>query len=416
MNTRLFRKAAIDHLTSPEELDQIIRVSSTGAWAALTAILLLCSAAVTWAVTGSVPTTASGEGMIVRTGGVLNVVARASGGVRTINVAVGQHVDANQAVATIAQPLLAERLRGMQDSLGELMRKRERDLKLKSEEVEVRRAALARQRANTTRLVEEAEARATLAAAEVPVMEELFKRGLVTNQQVIAARQKLIQFQGEAEQHRAEEKQLDAQEFDLSSQTAALDSDMAFQIASQQREIASVGNELALAETVAAPTAGRVVEIKVSAGGTVTADMPVISIQPDSDTLEALVYVSALQAKDIVVGMEAQVSPSTVKPEEYGFMRGRVVFVADYPATAAALMRNFQNEQLVSAIGARGPVTEVRVTLDSDPGTVSGFRWSSPAGPPLRISSGTLSTVHIVTQRRAPISLVIPRLRQAVAR
>src|SRR6185503_6817130 len=110
--------------------------------------------------------------------------------------------------------------------------------------------------------------------------------------------------------------------------------------------------------------------------------------------------------------MDARISPSQVKREEYGFMWGKVVFVADYPATAAAVMRNFQNDQMVQTLAGHGPVTEVRVTLDRDPGTVSGFRWSSPGGPPIRVTAGTIAVAEVVTNRRAPISLVIPLLRQ----
>ena len=47
-------------------------------------------------------------------------------------------------------------------------------------------------------------------------------------------------------------------------------------------------------------------------------------------------------------------------------MRGKVVFVAEYPATAAAVMRNIQNEQLVQTLTGQGPVTEVRVALERD--------------------------------------------------
>ena len=110
--------------------------------------------------------------------------------------------------------------------------------------------------------------------------------------------------------------------------------------------------------------------------------------------------------------MPARISPSTVKREEFGYMWGKVVFVPDYPATVAAIMRNFQNEQLVQSLAGRGPVTEVRVALEPDATTVSGYRWSSPGGPPVKISAGTIAVAEIVTATRAPITLVVPILRQ----
>lgn len=412
MDTRLFRKASIERLSSPEELDQVLKTSSSGTWAALLAVLLLCSAASVWAVKGSISTTATGNGMIVRVGGVINVVARATGTVRSIDVKVGHHIRAKQLVATVAQPALTEKVRGLRDELASLEVKRDRDLKLKAEEVAIRMEAIARQKTNAERSVVELTEQAALADAQTAVQEQLSAKGLVTNLQVIAAREKAVDIRSQIEDKKALLKQLDAQNVEAQSQTASLDSDLRFQIANKEREIRAAESEKVLLETVESPYAGEVLEIKVSPGGSVTADAPVMSIQPDSEGMEAVAYVSALQAKDVALGMEARVSPSTVKREEYGFIRGHVVFVADYPATTAALMRTFQNEQVTAVMAATGPVTEVRVVLEPDPRAISGFLWSSPGGPPVRISAGTLTLTEIVTQNRAPIVLVVPLLRE----
>jgi HlyD family secretion protein len=414
MSSPIFRRAALERLSSPEELDQVVTISIGGAWFALTAILLLCAAAVVWAMTATLPTTATGSGMVAGTGGVLNVVSRGSGIVRSIDVAIGQHLDANQVVATIAQPVLTTRVRGMRDELQEVLVKHQQDRKLKQEEIDLRLEALARQRANLERSIAELADQARLAAERVPALEQLFARGLVTNQQVIGARQTLVELNGLSADRSAQLKQLDAQAFELRTQIEALEAATRLDIASRERQIAAATDDLSLQETVVSPYAGDVVEIKVSAGGTVADGTPILSIQPDAKDLEVVTYVSALQAKDIRAGMDARVSPSTVRREEYGYIRGTVIAVANYPSTAAAIMRNFQNEQLVHALTSAGPVTEVRIVLEQDPATISGFRWSSSAGPPIRISAGTIAVADIVTETRAPITLVVPLLRRTL--
>jgi HlyD family secretion protein len=155
-----------------------------------------------------------------------------------------------------------------------------------------------------------------------------------------------------------------------------------------------------------------VIEMKVVPGSTVTAGAPLFSIQPDVSELEVLAYVPSVKVKDIQNNMEAQISPSTVRREEYGFLRGRVQSVADYPATPAALMRSFQNESLVQALTGSGPITELRVELEPDPQTQSKYRWSSPAGPPVTLTSGTICSVRIITRSQRPISLVIPYIKE----
>jgi HlyD family secretion protein len=414
MDTGLFRKASLERLSSPEELDQVITISVSGGWAALIAILLFCAAAGVWGVAGRLPTTATGSGMIVSTGGVLTVVSRGSGIVRSVDVAVGQHVEANQVLALIAQPALADRVRGMTDELQAMVRRHQQDLKLKAQETAIRLEALARQRTNTERAIKEFQEQARLAAERIPIMEQLYAKGLVTNQQVLASREKLVELNGDVEDRAAQLKQFEAQAFELESQRATLDADAQLDLDSRKRQIAAASSEQALQETVTTPYAGAVVEVKVSPGGSVGTGTPVLTIQPDADTLEVLTYISSLQAKDIRKGLDARISPSQVKREEYGFMWGKVAFVADYPATAAAVMRNIQNDQLLQTLTGRGPVTEVRVTLERDPSTTSGFRWSSARGPSLRISPGTIVSAEIVTDRRAPISLVVPILRQTL--
>jgi HlyD family secretion protein len=89
-----------------------------------------------------------------------------------------------------------------------------------------------------------------------------------------------------------------------------------------------------------------------------------------------------------------------------------VTSIADYPATPAALMRNFQNESLVTALTGSGPVTEVHVQLIADPATGSGYKWSSPLGPPVKLSSGTLCSVQIVTRRQRPVTLILPSVKE----
>ena len=44
--------------------------------------------------------------------------------------------------------------------------------------------------------------------------------------------------------------------------------------------------------------------------------------------------------------------------------------------------------------------------------TSSGYKWTSPTGPPQRIQQGTLCRVWITTRSRSPISLVLPLLRE----
>ena len=99
--------------------------------------------------------------------------------------------------------------------------------------------------------------------------------------------------------------------------------------------------------------------------------------------------------------------PATEFQEDFLFARSQE------PDTPAELMRNFENEVLVKALTEAGPVTELHIEMDKNLKTPSGYQWSSPKGPSVTISGGTLCTAEIVTRWQAPITLVLPFLRRA---
>ena len=408
MNTNVFRKVSLERLASPEQLDQLLRVTSPKSWVGLTALFLLLATAVVWAFAGSIATKASGQGVIVRTGGVLSVVSRGSGLILSLDVKVGDKIRANQIVARIAEPVLVEKMKASHEALAEARQARQRSLEIRKNGTRLSQEALQRESANALRQMKELEEQAKLAAEDIPVEEQLLAKGLVTKQQTIATRQKLIGIQGQIASMQAQVKQLDAQQFSLEAANLQVDAEMQARISNLDRDVAGMEQELNVAENVVSPYGGEVLEVKVDAGGAVAAGQPILSIQPDAHNLELLAYLPSAQAKDVRNGMEVQVSPATIKREEFGFMKGKVVYVSDYPVTSAALMRNFQNEMLVTALTANGPVTEIRVVLEVDPSVSSGFHWSTPKGAPVVISSGTICNIDIVTRRQKPATLALP--------
>jgi HlyD family secretion protein len=113
--------------------------------------------------------------------------------------------------------------------------------------------------------------------------------------------------------------------------------------------------------------------------------------------------------------MEVQLAPSTVEPEEYGYLVGRVTYVSDYPATAKAMMLLLKNEQLVESLGRDAPF-EVRAELVPAPGTVSRYRWTSSGGPAIQLQSGTPAVGRVIVDERRPIFMVLPQLQRLFAR
>ena len=88
--TRVFRKVALERMSSPEQLDQLLRVTTPKTWLALLSLIALLAVAVAWGYWGQLTTRVSGQGVLIRSGGVQNVVALGAGQVVAIRVRVGR--------------------------------------------------------------------------------------------------------------------------------------------------------------------------------------------------------------------------------------------------------------------------------------------------------------------------------------
>jgi HlyD family secretion protein len=96
-----FRHRALQRLTTPAELDRLVRVTLPRGWVALIALLAVLAATVVWSTVATVPTTLSGTGYLLPEGGLREVQAPITGSVEQLALASLQHVIAQKTVGGI---------------------------------------------------------------------------------------------------------------------------------------------------------------------------------------------------------------------------------------------------------------------------------------------------------------------------
>lgn len=277
----LFRRSALEQLSSPEQLDTLMQVTTPAGWLALLAIVILLVALILWSLVGQLPSKVGGQGILIAPGGVNTVVSPVAGQVVDVYYSMGDEIQIGSVVARIAEA------------------------------------------------------------------------GKTLNTKVIS------------------------------------------------------------------PYAGRILEVQMSADNLVERGTPILSVETlgegESDQihpmLEAVIYVSPTEGKKILPGMKVEISPSTVRSEEYGYIIGQVTSVGEFPATRQGMMRVLGNEQLIDVLLTGGAPIEVRVDLRVEANTLSGYAWTSSQGPPVRLDGGTLCNAFITVSQQRPISLVLPILR-----
>jgi HlyD family secretion protein len=408
----IFRKVALERLSSPEQLDQLVQVTDPRGWLALAGLSALILAAISWGVWGSIPSEAQGQGILLRQGGVSALVAAANGQVEEILVSVGDVIEKGQPVARIRQDALLRQIKDDQSKLTALRTEYANAVRFAEEQKRLRARDLAQQRANLERTIEATEKDLALLRERVEAEQSLLNDGLITKQAFLTTQQTLNTRRDELAGHRLELNGLELKRLEADQQ---LDQQLeARQTAIRDLDLAARELNAQLGENVKilSPYSGRVLEILADHGAVVTPGTPVLNVEVLSEDLMAVLFVPASAGKQVQRGMTVRVSPSTVKREEYGALLGRVVWVAEFPSTSRGMTRLLGNEALVAKLMEQGPPIQVNVALNRNPATPTGYRWSSSRGPSLKISSGTLASGDIVVKEDRPITLVIPTLRE----
>jgi HlyD family secretion protein len=408
----IFRKIALERLSSPEQLDQLLQVTRPTGWLALAAFGAMIVAAFGWGLYGSIPTEATGEGILLRRGGVAAVVAAGSGQVEALAVGTGQLIEKGQVVARLRQDSLVRQIRDARTKQADLMRAYGELQRSAAEQKRLRRRDIEQERSKLEASIATLGKDIELARDRIAAQEKLLKEGLITQQTLLGSKQDL---NGKRDQLASQRLQLDG----LALKRLEADQQLDQQLTARQGEIRDLDlqlRELAakLAENVAvvAPFAGRVLELMVDRGDVVSPGSPIVSVELTSQELMAVLFVPASEGKRVQPGMAARISPSTVKKEEFGSILGRVKWVAAFPSSARGMLRLLGNDALVGKLMSEGPPIQVDVALTFDPGTPTGFKWSSSRGPAGRISSGTLASGTVVVKQEHPIGLLLPSLRQ----
>ena len=413
LSNRIFREAAIDRLSSPDQLDQLVGVARPVDWLAAGGAGLALVIVLAWGVWGRIATRVDGDGIMVGDGGrLVEAVAAGGGRLSTLDVAVGDQVAEGQRVARLAQADIDARRRAAvamrqqrEHEYADLAETDAREARAEDVSDTARQAGL-RQAAAA------ADDRAVVLAANVRTTEGLVRQGLATQPDLEQMRADLAAARQRAIEARNAGLTLGADRLDRQARRSREIAAAQYRLDDARREVAQLADTLDRESNIVAPIAGRVTEIKVSPGAFMPAGTPVAAIESLRTRLQAVVYLSAEAGKQARPGMRARIEPATVRRDEYGAMIGRIVSVSPYPATPEGMTATLHNAELVARFSRGGPPYAAIVQLEADPAAPSGYRWSSGRGPLLAIASGALVHAEIVTRERRPLDLLLPLIRR----
>lgn len=404
--------AAPPRLRSPEELDHLVTVTTPLGWFALATVGFVVLAALVWGFVGSIPTTVKGDGILLRGGRIASVAALGTGKVAELNVAVGARVSAGQVVGTITQPTLEAQISGQKITVAKLQTNYETVQSEQTRGLNEQLAFLAKQRDSTNTSITAYQQLVKSLTAIVQSQQQLMTKGLIPATSYIQTQSQLNQTEISLLQAENQLKKIDA---DVTS--AKISAEQAIfaaetQLLQQKAQLDELQTQLVETSKLIASDDGEVIGLLALPGQAISTGDAVVSIEALNQEMKALVYMTSGEGKRVRPGMTIQISPGTAEVYDFGYLIAKVGAVSEAPATQEAMLSLLGNQRLVQTFTEKGAPIAVEATLERDPSTRSGFRWSSSKGPPFEIRSGTLCSARVITQEQRPITLVIPLLKE----
>jgi HlyD family secretion protein len=373
---QLLRKASVEKLSSPEQLDMMMRVTSPMGWVALCAIGVLIVVAIVWSVTFPMPVKVDGRGFMVRGEAVQEVQILTAGTLQSVEVKTGDIIEPGTVVAKVSMPDIEARLISARALLGELEAQT-------SSSGSQTASIQGRLRAQIARLEQDRRQK-----------QELVNRGLLTSAAVASIDQQITSLQNSL------------------AQSMIGTGDRGLRVEDKRLEVRELETKLANESVVRSPFGGRVVAVRAGAGQPVRPGDALLSLESTREPMRVVGFVPLAAGKQVTPGLEVRIAPSFIRVEDYGFMVGKVVSVSTLPATPEEIQRIVANDALARQYIDLNPFQVVIEPVLAE--TPSGFRWTSSAGPPVEVGSGTDCTVQVVVETRKPISYVIPTVKQTL--
>ncbi|MFV0413818.1 MAG: biotin/lipoyl-binding protein, partial [Oscillospiraceae bacterium] len=111
----LFRKSSLDKLSSPEQLDRTIVITSPSFWVAMVGAFVAIFAALIWSVVGRLPIQVEARGIYLQSEGLTALYAQSGGIVTRVEISEGDAVQEGQTLVTIADATLSEDILRLQE-------------------------------------------------------------------------------------------------------------------------------------------------------------------------------------------------------------------------------------------------------------------------------------------------------------
>jgi HlyD family secretion protein len=411
----IFRERAVDSASSPESINRVAPIASARLWVLLAGAGAVVATFTAWGFFGSIPLTVRGTGILIEGSMVVAAEAPADGRIGDLLAKPGDRVEQGQVLAVVANPLLeAQRI----DAQNAAARLREQDANMTAAEDVASAAFTASMNVRDSecrRRIDRAAAIALDFSKAVEVKRDLVRQGLLAESELLTIANATLEIERSLSDARSELLRIQADRTEASIRRQQDRQRRENGISDADALVGQLAARMSAERNVIAPRPGKLVQLTRSPGDVVHKGNTVAIISDAGDgRLRCYAFFPLTEGKRVQKDMHAHVEPSIADRERFGVISSVVRDVEPVVGTRDSFLRIMNSPEVAQDIERRyGGTVSAVIDLEVDAASPTGLRWTGGVGYPKQLTPGTLCDVDVVTEDVAPISLLVPWLRQA---
>lgn len=409
-----FRQQAVDYYSRQDRHLYPLKIVSTQSWLLLVLWLAVIVGAIFWLILGTVQSQVVGQGLLLTQQGAIYSVSAPfdTSQIKQIHVLPGDRIQQNQVLVELDSPSLEQEIKVTQEYL-EVLQLEKSQLEAKAQQALAEEAQILDKKESMIQKI------ISIEEQNIENLNQLSQRytqmlakGLATQRDTTQILNELNISKQKLEQSYQTLIQID---LDIRQKKQVWDErirELSLRIESEIYKLNQLRERNELSATLKSPMDGIVLNLQASPGDVVAKGKSIVTVSNLGQGLDMIAFFPPEEGKKLKVGMQALVTPLTIKPEEYGNMKGVVIKVSPFPANDEVMMSILKNQNLVRTFAQDSAPLMVMIRISQDSKTPTGYAWTTSEGPREPITPGTVSQAKVVVKKQAPWTLVLPTFKK----
>ena len=296
-----FRKSAIDKISSPEQLDELMQITNPKSWIMLISLFLIIVTGIVWGFVGVVKDTVEGRGLLVQTGGIYDIYSNTSGQVKSILFNENDYVVEGDVIALITQDELEKSLNDNNERITELYRQYEQLKSFGAKDLKIQKKLLSDRQSLLDDSFQRVNEKIIWLTEQVEVGKGLFEKGLITKSNYLQSKQSLSMSKEELSHLENQSKEIEKLGLELQFyQKQELESSLQ-KINELERIQETLKQKIERDSKISSSFEGKILDISIDVGSLVHPGLQILKLEMKSNqkSLKGIIFVSGNDGKKV---------------------------------------------------------------------------------------------------------------------